>query len=75
MERNYEQEEAEKAAALAKAEAILAEHGIALNIAACGCCCSPWVKMTYRGEFILGTAKTDLEKVQLDMIGKGQADA
>ena len=32
---------------------ILRSHGIEMSVAACGCCQSPWVSFSYRGERIL----------------------
>jgi len=34
---------------------ILQEHGIGFHVSGCGCCDSPWVRMTYKGETIIGS--------------------
>jgi hypothetical protein len=37
----------------ARLREILAEHGIELEIGSCGCCMSPWVFVSYKGEPIV----------------------
>lgn len=36
-----------------RVKAILAEAGIKIDVGACGCCGSPWIKFEYKGEMIL----------------------
>ena len=50
---DYEAEQARNEAQIARAKAILAEHGIGLSIGGCGCCGSPWVRMTYKDEKVI----------------------
>ena len=35
-----------------KVKRILENAGIKMDIGGCGCCGSPWIKMTYKGELI-----------------------
>ena len=56
---------------VARAVEILKSHGIAVTIGGCGCCESPWVRMTYSGENIIfdgiGEEISDRGSVYIDM--------
>ena len=38
---------------------ILENAGIKMDVGGCGCCGSPWVKMTYKGELIFDGNEAD----------------
>ena len=46
-------ERKDKEIAIEKIKQILQTHGIRMNVAACGCCDSPWVSFEYQGELII----------------------
>ncbi len=51
-----EKYEFERKVNLPKLIEILKQHGIEMNVDACGCCDSPWISAWYKGEKIVENA-------------------
>ncbi len=61
-------------AKIARAVELLRQHGFKIKISACGCCSSPWVKLSYNGEPIIWSDDDEDSSVDfcsIDMFGEG----
>lgn len=47
-------------------EKALEERGIRVNIAGCGCCNSPWVKIEIDGEVVFDEDDADIKMIEED---------
>lgn len=44
-------------AQVVRAKELLAKHGFRIEVGGCGCCGSPWVRLEYCGELIIGDVR------------------
>lgn len=40
------------------------ENSIELNVEACGCCMSPWIKVKYKGEVVWESDSQDIKMIE-----------
>lgn len=61
--RSEEARKAQDESDRAKVEKILKERGIRLNVAACGCCGSPWITIEIDGQVVLNSEMLHIEMI------------
>lgn len=52
---------------IARAKALLLQHGFKLSVDACGCCDSPHVRLTFQDEQVIGRDGDPLDYASFDM--------
>ena len=57
-----------------KAKELLLANGFKLEVGGCGCCGSPWVRLEYKGEAIIGTEKEATDDCSFSMFDEEKLD-
>jgi hypothetical protein len=60
-----------KAKQIDEAKRLLAEAGFKIEIGGCGCCGSPWVKLSHQGKLIIADENGHaVDNGEIDMFGE-----